>query len=368
MTVRYRDLDIEQQKLLKNLAAPGHHVVSAPPGSGKSLLSVHRAVLEKTAGRPVTLITHSNLLRQLLQAQVDALKSTVEVMTYHGWVQRWHRKATGKGISGFSFDWAKLLEVAFTHAAKLDQTLIIDEGQDLPQGFYSVFRFAGARMIVFADEYQRIDENQSTIEEIRAALGEHRMHELSLNLRNTAPIAEFARRFHVGLRPPPLPARDGSAPVLLHRPEKVAPFVRWLVKYTTDHPSRSIGVVVQHTADQEKILRAIEKEKPGLRPQLYVGNAPAKTFREVDFNRPGLVLVTRQSVKGLEFDTVVVFDLHQGVKDPTEHDTRMLHYVLATRARQELYLFYCGDREPPIVADIPEKLLRRDILPENPRH
>jgi hypothetical protein len=45
--------------------------------------------------------------------------------------------------------------------------------------------------------------------------------------------------------------------------------------------------------------------------------------------------------------------------DPTEAALRMTYYVLATRAREELHLGYDGDAEPPHLAQVPPRLLRR---------
>lgn len=66
------------------------------------------------------------------------------------------------------------------------------------------------------------------------------------------------------------------------------------------------------------------------------------------------------SAKGLGFDIVVVPDTHtDAATDPTEAALRMTYYVLATRAREELHLGHDGDAEPPHLARVPPRLLRR---------
>jgi hypothetical protein len=364
LTPDFLHLAAEQQMILKRLAEPGNHLVTGPPGSGKSVLAVHQAAISDLSGQPTTLLARSKLLGQHLRAATTTLGSTVEIKTFHKWVHDWHLESAGRSLGGRpgTFNWTYLVEVALRNTARREHTLVIDEGQDLPPEFYQLCRFIGARLLVFADECQRITETQSTLEEIKSALGVSGQHEITHNLRNSYQIAALARQFHVGLHPPPLPAPEGPMPVLLHRPEPWRPFVRWLTNYATTHPTLSIGVVVKLKSLQLELLGDIERTSPGLHPQIYVGDAPTDRHRNIDPVRPGIRLVNRASVKGLEFGTVIVPDAHLDSGDPTAADLRMLYYVLVTRTRGQLYLCYSGDREPPIVADVPERLLRRELL------
>lgn len=365
MTVPYLDLQINQQHLLECLIdEPGHHLISGPPGSGKSLLAVHQAAFLDLAGHPTVLLAHSNLLRQHLQADAAALESSVPIMTFHSWMHQWYREATGTSLGARigAFDWTSLISVAVQNAVREERTLVIDEGQDLPLQFYHLCRIIGARVIVFADEFQRITETQCTLAEIAAGLGNCTRHEISENMRNSYPIASLAREFYVGKRPPPLPKLDGPLPTLLHRPESRRSFVRWLTDYAVANRGVSIGVVVRRTHEQQALLAEIERMSPGLRPQIYVGNAKGERHRTVDPYHPGLRIVNRASVKGLGFDTVIIPDAHTDAGDPTAVDVRMLYYVLTTRARWELVLCYCGDREPPILEGISPRLLERQLL------
>ncbi|MFI6637830.1 hypothetical protein ACIBI7_53895, partial [Nonomuraea fuscirosea] len=241
--------------------------------------------------------------------------------------------------------------------------LVIDEAQDLPQEFFALCRVLGMDVIAFADEYQRITSNQSTLDEIEKALGGCPRLEISTNLRNPRPVAELARHFYPGLYQPPLPHRDGPVPVLLRRPEARRPFARWLARYAHDHRKLKIGIVVKRSREQGELLAEIERERPGLRPQIYIGAAEDMRYKNIDADRPGLRLVNRASVKGLEFDTVIVPDAHLDAGDPSI-DLKMLYYVLVTRTRGELYLCYSGDQEPQMFSAIPQRTLIRKIVPD----
>jgi len=366
VTIGYLDLLSEQRHVLDQLAKPGHHLVSGPPGSGKSLLAIHHAAALEIVGRPVTLIAHSKLLGQHLTAGGAQLGVSLPIMTFHGWVHAWYREATGSPLGGArigAFDWTRLMSAALHDTGRRGHVLVIDEAQDLPQEFFGLCRVLGMDVVAFADECQRITSTQSTLNEIEKALGGCGRLEISTNLRNPRPVAELARHFYPGLHQPPLPHRDGPVPVLLRRPEARRPFARWLARYAETHRTRTIGVVVKHSREQGELLAEIERVSPGLRPQIYVSAAEDARYRKVDPDRSGLRLVNRASVKGLDFDTVIVPDAHLDTDDPSSADLKMKYYVLVTRTRGELYICYSGDQEPRMFDGIPQRTLVRQILP-----
>jgi hypothetical protein len=366
VTIGYLDLLTEQRAVLDRLVEPGHHLVSGPPGSSKSLLAIHHAAALEIAGRPVTLIAHSKLLGQHLHADGARLGASLPIMTYHRWVYAWYREATGSSLGGAgigAFDWPRLMSAALSDTGRRGHVLVIDEAQDLPQEFFGLCRVLGMDVIAFADEYQRITSTQSTLDEIEKALGGCGRLEISTNLRNSRPVAELARHFYPGLRQPPLPHRDGPVPVLMWRPETRRPFARWLARYAENHRTINIGVVVKRSREQGELLVEIERVSPGLRPQIYVGAAEDVRYRKVDPDRPGLRLVNRASVKGLEFDTMIVPDAHLDADDSSNVEVKMLYYVLVTRTRGELYISYSGDQEPRLFDEIPNRTLVRQVLP-----
>jgi superfamily I DNA/RNA helicase len=255
------------------------------------------------------------------------------------------------------------MSAALQDTGRRGHVLVIDEAQDLPQEFFGLCRVLGMDVIAFADEYQRITSTQSTLDEIEKALGGCGRLEISTNLRNPRPVAELARHFYPGLNQPPPPYRDGPLPVLLWRSEARRPFARWLARYAENHRTLKIGVVVKRSREQGALLAEIERVRPGLRPQIYVGAAGDTRYQKVDPDRPGLRLVNRASVKGLEFDTVIVPDAHLDAGDPSSVDLRMLYYVLVTRTRGELYICYSGDQEPRLFGGIPQRTIVRQVLP-----
>ncbi|WP_394329381.1 ATP-binding domain-containing protein, partial [Nocardiopsis sp. CNR-923] len=121
------------------------------------------------------------------------------------------------------------------------------------------------------------------------------------------------------------------------------------------HPNRTIGVVVRYRELQMRLLEVFERAKVPV--QAYVGSGQGR-YRDIDPDRPGVHLVTRASVKGLEFDTVFVPDCHRDTADPADPDQTMMYYVLTTRARHELRLGFAGDRPPAHLDAVPRELYR----------
>lgn len=358
MSLTYLDLSEEQQDLLRDLPFEGHHLVTGPPGSGKSLLAAQRAGLLALTGARVHLLTRSNLLRQTLAVHGD-----VEAGTVHGWIHAWHRARTGEPAPQAAenwFDWPHLFALAAVDERAEPSALVVDEGQDLPQPFYRLCRLLGMPVTVFADECQRITDTQSTLDEISAALGGCARHQLTRQHRTTRPIAALAARFHTGGTAPLPPSRTGPAPRLWRYGDQRA-LVSQLVAHAERHPQRTIGVILRTTRQQLSLHEHLERTAPRLRPQLYVGAAAEGRHRTLDLRRPGIRVISRASAKGLEFDSVFVPDLHTDSGDPGAAALRMTYYVLLTRARAEVHLGYEGEREPPPVAGIPDDLLRRAV-------
>lgn len=362
MTLTYLDLTPEQRASLEGLPFDGNHVVSGPPGSGKSLLAVQRAVMLALTGTPVVLLTRSNLLRQSLAPVVEELGPAggggVRVATAHSWLAQWYGADAPRSDDGW-YDWPAFFERAAVAEPVPGLTLVVDEGQDLPPEFYRLCRLLHARTTVYADECQRLTETHSTLAEITQRLGNRTRHDLEGNHRNTRPIAAFAAHFHTGAGLPGLPDREGPVP-RLHRLNHQGTVIDFLITLAQSHPGRSIGVIVNSTRTQFDLLTRLEGKAPRLKPQMYTAQATQGRYRSLDLGRPGLVLVHRASAKGLGFDIVVVPDTHtDAATDPSSASLRMTYYVLATRARWELHLGYQGDGEPPVLAEVGGRVLLR---------
>ncbi|MBL3670409.1 AAA family ATPase [Streptomyces sp. M2CJ-2] len=341
-----------QRDCLDALPLTGHHVVSGPPGSGKSLLAAHRAVHLALTGRPTLLLSRSNLLRQLLRDTLQGLTvpgAPVEAATVHGWIQRRFGRDAPRTEDGW-FDWTALTHQAAAPLGENDAArphLVVDEGQDLPPGFYRMVRLAAASITVFADECQRLTETNSTLTEITDALGRTTGRvEIAGNHRNTREIVSLAEHFRTGGPGPRMPVRSGSLPVVRHYSGN-QDLAEDITTMAAQQPKHRIGVIVGSLRTAADLMRSLERAGLAHEPQLYSSAATAGRYRDLDLARPGVVLVHRASAKGLDFDTVVIADTEtDSGTDPTAAALRMTYYVMIARARERLVLGWQGSRLP----------------------
>ncbi len=358
------DLGDDQTEVI-NLGLAKSHLVSGPPGSGKSVMAVYRTIALDCVGEPVILIMHGKVLTLFTEGALRRQGvDSVLISTYDAWFPKWFKKAYGQDppkISPWIFDWDACIRIAGQHPVpdRLGQHVIVDEGQDLPQKFYSFLSLATRTMTVFADENQAIREDNSTIEEIMAAGLITSTAELVTNYRNTRAINAFAGHFWTGDGAPPAQmtddAEDGDKPVLDCHPDLTGT-INQIAMYENNQSHLQIGVLLLYAAQVEKFYNRLSNGRTSNPVQMYLSDMEGQ--RQVDFSTPGIKILTLASMKGLEFDTVFLPELQSYyVPDPSAEEFRRKMYVAATRAKNELYLFYTGEGEPPLLSTFPMDLL-----------
>ncbi|MDX3231146.1 DNA helicase [Streptomyces sp. ME19-01-6] len=355
------DLETEQHAVI-NLPFHGNHVITGAPGSGKTVMAVYRAWALATAGRTVTLFTRSNLLHQYLAQMAPDLTEALNVTTYHRWIRDFWRGCFGTvppqtDDDGWCYDWIDMQRDCILREVRSTAHLVIDEGQNLPVGFYQVCRLLGVGVTVFADENQRIGDEESTVSEICRSL-DVRADPLALreNRRNSREIAMLASEFGEQARYEVLPARMGRTPTILKIPS-LEYLLTGVSQYFNAHPQRSIGIICKSTHLLREIQSGLTQLGLAKYTQSYVHD---DQYRDtVDFSTQSIRIVSTASMKGLEFDSVFVPDLDAYTEDPTSVDARLRFFVLCSRAREDLHFAHRGPREPAILSSIPESLLAR---------
>ena len=394
------------QEAVRALGTDGRYLVSGPPGTGKSVLAalrVARLELQAKADsgrRGAMLITNYRLLTEhIIQGIGPALSSLDKsaadavgymnrseiVSTFQSWIRKtfWRdvqlemikagspavtipiRKDAAPGDEPFSQDWTEigkiLAQLGIDDAATImPYHLVIDEGQDLPEQFYRLLQQIDANVTVFADENQRLFDNNSTLETIRDCLGINRTDgaeefKVNQNFRNTKPVAEFASQFYVGLDTgkPELPARTGERPQFVGFDTEDG-IARQIVKLVTPSSNssirrqKSVGVIVFDNTDLMKWLRllndAARESATAVEVRCYNSKDrfAAKSYSEHPWSpdKPGAItLVTVYTMKGLEWDDVIILPSRSNATEETLV-RQMQVYVASSRPRGGLYVCF----------------------------
>ncbi|MDX2086906.1 MAG: ATP-binding domain-containing protein [Kofleriaceae bacterium] len=199
---------------------------------------------------------------------------------------------------------------------------------------------------IAGDTAQRIvfDNNFSGWAELLQQTGQPAIvRPLKLSYRSTAEVMVLAREILGPELAPedPISARPGE-PVELHEfgdlGEAVAFLGDALRNLMAREPTASCAVVARHAEQADAYYEGLRRaEVPALR-----------RVRRDEFNfQPGVDITDVTSVKGLEFDYVVMVDVN-AASYPDQHWARHLLHIGVTRAAHQLWLVSTGDPSPLI--------------------
>jgi DNA helicase II / ATP-dependent DNA helicase PcrA len=370
----YADLDADQKALYADAPIDKALLVTGPPGTGKTVIAMHRATKLAYGGdTPVTILMFSKVLSRYTRT-TDIPLDNIKITHLHDWVTGWYYRGfetRPPKLSQHIFDWPQITQQISECTADLLPWLnwghlIVDEGQDFSPEMYCCFmtlvnhplftanHLTAPTLTVFADDNQTINENGSTLAELSAALNastrNKRWWRLTKNYRNSREIAEFARYYQLsGASAAHLPEQQsGSQPLFL----AYSFGTDYIPLIVNNAMAKDVGVIVFGTIDDVKgmysaIKVCIEKKKKNYRLQMYSSKKKDRLLhneQQLHFDQPpSITVVHMQSVKGLEFDSVFLVNMNTLVaRDHGEIDTYKKLYVASSRARSQLFMLWNG--------------------------
>ena len=315
--------------------------VVGPPGSGKTVLAIQRAQMVALNASSVSLVTYNRMLRRLL-ALLKTGSRHVDIRTMHSFVGSDYTKRTGElpPSKQYIYDWnamhANLESSKKTHPSK--SHIVVDEGQDLPQGFFEyASRYVARTVTVFADEDQASEAKRTRISEIKFAAGLGNPIILSKNHRNTPEISRLAEHFPSGMLPVAevMRAPTGELPRLI--PSQGSTSIIELVSNWFNNRSGTIGVIVNDNNTGRACYEDLCKHLP--KEQVNIYTTGQNNENSINVLEPGVTVLNKASVKGQEFDTVFILELEKFIPCNIDVQRRAM-YMVCTRARDHLFLVY----------------------------
>ncbi|UOR11072.1 RNA polymerase recycling motor HelD [Halobacillus amylolyticus] len=227
--------------------------------------------------------------------------------------------------------------------------VFMDEAQD-----YSVFQylyikemFPYAQFTLLGDKHQAIythNHGGMTILDKQAHNGEAKKMELSRSYRSTRPIVEFTKHLLEDGASIEAFNRDGQLPRL------------WEVTEIQEAKQKIIEVVQdRHREGHETIAILCYSLEESKQVNQLVGEQLGATliYKETQQFQSGVLILPVYFAKGIEFDSVLVYDAaQQGYQD---EEGRLMLYTACTRAMHELDILY-NEKDSSILSEIPEEL------------
>ncbi|MBH1445905.1 hypothetical protein I5T78_16795 [Stenotrophomonas maltophilia] len=338
--------DLYEEQRLAFMADPDCSIlVVGPPGSGKTSVALWKANVLAGPGyeRRVTVITRNRLLAALsTQISQDLGNAPVNSVTMHTFV--WNHYSENIGgclpqVAPYCPDWNEIIR-KYDEVGVLPVVdhLIVDEGQNLPKGFFVwARRFVAVAVSVFADENQSTDVGGCHISDLVDA-GFTEVHPLTFNHRNTREIAELAEYFHRDRNLPPAPAQRGRSnerPRLIDVQNWISLVHQISVRFM--NRGGAFGVILYRKDDVEAIHRLLSEKLPSARVERYTSDAAPRAEDAIRMREQGITIISGESAIGLEFDTVYLQDLERSLPAHQPVQRRRL-YMLCARARDMLIL------------------------------
>jgi hypothetical protein len=365
-----RVMDIQQEQLAKSMGH-GHRVIHGVAGSGKTLILGYRCLhLANAVNKPILVLCFNITLAARLRSFIaeKGIADKVQVHHFHEWCGLQLLTYNVDVEAGSKPVYERQVE-AVIKAVDKDQipraqygAVMIDEGHDFEQDWLKLVVQMidpdSNSLLLLYDDAQSIYKKRNLKFPLSSAgiQARGRTTILKLNYRNTREILTFAYEFakdflqaqdadedNIPLIAPEVAGTSGPAPVYkqFESPAAEASYIaRCIQKWQQQGRAlNSIAVVYAHHWQAELIHNALREA--GIATAWLKGQSEKRAYDSADEQ---VVLLTRQSSKGLEFDTVILAGVG-GLKDKEEHlpqEARLL-YVGMTRARRQLLVTGSGE-------------------------
>ncbi|MCX6360126.1 MAG: AAA family ATPase [Armatimonadetes bacterium] len=359
----FGDLTPEQRRVV-TADMNGHRVIFGPPGSGKTLVLIHRAAHLAARHRvdpaDYRVVVFTNVLKDYIRAGLDFLGIPIEtVTTFDSLCQGLYTDHIGRRVprdeENHRPDFDAIRRAVFR---MLKQTpavqgslafVVVDEGQDLTREAYAILGLVAKHVTVFADPKQRIFSGGASEAQMLAGLGlQRRSGAMLAAFRNSPDVGRLAAWFIAdkGDRVEYL-AQIRNISVPRERPllylaasmedeaERLAAAIR-----QRQSLNQRVGIIVPRSNAVYGLSNALAARGVAVERAVPPSRRGDSTWTGVRFDTAAPKIATYHSAKGLTFDAVLLPRLTRGAFRHGEgkDDVVRLLFVGISRATQWVYL------------------------------
>lgn len=345
------ELSRDQEAVLR-LPIKGKFLVVGAPGTGKSVLAVQRAIALHHQKISCMVLVYNRALAKSIEQMTN--NKGVAIKTVNSWAREmcklYFKINKPPEISRYIIDWRAFLQMvrqlkkddadALATYQKQLPYLVIDEGQDMSPDFYAFLHaFGFSNVWVAADQNQILGEHNSTLQDILDNLEVDDKLELTQNHRNTQAVGRYAETFYndpSSPKPTLQTKLSTRRPILyFHNNAYQDALIRRVLEYANEHPTRLIGVFCYTTQTRDALFDRLKQYNHALADPVPI--SIVEGHLELDFKTGGVMVMCVQACKGLEFETVLTFNLEQFHYTDAVAAKKNL-YVLSTRCKDQLVL------------------------------
>lgn len=352
-------LSAEQESIV-NMPTSRDYVVQGSPGTGKTVMALYRAArIAQRDNCKVSILVYNRPLMLYMETatKTSNLFAKVKVNTWHMWLTEFfkeHFDMPAPKIDNYIPDWREVKSYCQA-VPNVISHIIIDEAQDFPIELIDCLKIVAKNITCFIDPNQAIEAGKTDVVDTLKSLFVECPKTLTTNYRNTKPIAELSKLYWNGkgvFAEPNFAGSGASKPRMIHC-DDFDDLNDVICDIIRDNKEKSIGVLTNNNW-LNKTFEGLEYELEG-EIELEMFKAKAK-INDLDFSKKGVKVLSFGTMKGLEFDLVIIlnFDMMASTGD-TDADINRA-YVAITRACKDLRMTYFKETSGPRWAQVMRKL------------
>lgn len=367
----------KKQVDLINLPIDKNIIITGAPGSGKTLVLVYRLkrILEecKVSSDKVILFVYTKSLRDYIKTSLELLNIPDKcVNNFDSWCYQYHKNNISEEIPKIEKypDYAgirnNILENLINRGIQnIYDCILVDEGQDLDETCYKIFKIISRNVTVCMDDKQQIYEYQidkPTIERI-LNIKSYESQNITDAWRCTPYIAKLASVYINNDEEKKYFLRQNLRP-----PEgRQVPYIAISTDYHKLN-KKMAELIKERILKNETIAVLVPKNKiiGGVAKSLREENIEVESYKEIDFTTGKPKIMTYHGAKGLTFDSVCMPSLLKTNfgKFSSGISKRML-FVGITRAIKWIYMDYNPNSKIDFIKDIYPLNNTNDIFIDN---